>query len=326
MKRKFKVIKESAGAGFSVSSGARNMFRTRGGFGGASNLGGATSMYTYEIKPLNHILEPKSSVVDTTLSYMRLGSKISAVPIRTNATPTRVRITGILQDIVKTADNAVKYYVIFDENTARQVKVDPLTARLIIEDPVEKQFPASDIIPSSREKKIKEKVADMKKKQLVSENLYESKFEQKFNNYEELMQYLEDTLKIAVGWSSATKSSIRIFPMLKPGASQWDKNSAHNSIGITLENGEIWLSGFSGYDLEDIAAKLGCRKTNSDPQGGYYSAKFNDEKRNYVTKIKESDLENLISRIRGGVYAEGKRQTDFYRGSSYGRGSGVGDF
>ena len=56
------LIKESYGAGFSMSSGG---FRggmggiTRGGFGGANNMGGPNMMYTYEIKPLNHSLEQR---------------------------------------------------------------------------------------------------------------------------------------------------------------------------------------------------------------------------------------------------------------------------
>ena len=173
MKKK-KSLKESMGAGFSMTSGARNMFRSRGGFGGASNLGGGNSMYTYEIKPLNHTLEPKPNTVDTTINFMRLGSKISAVPLRTNATPTQVRIRGILKEIKETENGSIMYYVVFDEATAQMVKCDPLTARLIIEDPVTKQYPATDTIPSGREKKIKEKVAEKKKKQLVSENLIES--------------------------------------------------------------------------------------------------------------------------------------------------------
>ena len=173
MKNKRRFLNESVGAGFSLSS--TRMFRARGGYGGASNIGGGNSMYTYEIKPLNHTLEPKSSVADTAINYMRLGSKISAVPIRTNATPTQVRIRGILKDIKETENGSIMYYVVFDEATAQMVKCDPLSARLIIEDPVEKQFPATDIIPSAREKKIKEKVADLrKKKQLVSESLVES--------------------------------------------------------------------------------------------------------------------------------------------------------
>lgn len=175
MKNKKKSLKESMGAGFSMTSGARNMFRSRGGFGGASNLGGGNSMYTYEIKPLNHTLEPKPNTADTTINYMRLGSKISAVPLRTNATPTQVRVRGILKDIKETENGSIMYYVVFDEATAQMVKCDPLTAKLLIEDPVTRQYPASDITPSGREKKIKEKVAELrKKKQLVSESLVES--------------------------------------------------------------------------------------------------------------------------------------------------------
>lgn len=160
---------------------------------------------------------------------------------------------------------------------------------------------------------------------IVRENLNEGKSE-KFANYEELMQYLEDTFGVAAGWSSMAKKSVKIFPTLNPGVSQWDKNSAHNSIGLCLEDGEIWLGGFSGYDLDSIAEKLKCRKTNRDPQGSYYSAIYNDKKRNYIQKISKSNIKELILRIKNGVFAEGKRQADYYRGSHYGTGSGVGNF
>ena len=170
MKRK-RPIKESMGAGFSMSGGGRSMFRGSG-YGGGSNLGGnGNMMYTYEIKPLNHVLEPKASSIDTTLAFIRLGSKISGVPLRTNATPVQRRVQGILKDIVETDDHAVKYYVIFDEATAQLIKVDPTTVRLMVEDPVEKYFPATDSIPSRREQKLKGKNKDNK---LVSENLLES--------------------------------------------------------------------------------------------------------------------------------------------------------
>ena len=163
------------------------------------------------------------------------------------------------------------------------------------------------------------------REKIVRESLNES-ISRKFSSYEELMEYLEDTLKVATGWSSMAHDSVRIYPTLKPGASQWDKSSTHNSIGLNLLDGQLWLGGFSGYDLDDIAEKLGCRKTGRDPQGSYYSAKYNEKLRNYLTKIKKSDLEMLINKIRGGIYAEGRRQADFYRGSNYGKGSGVGDF
>lgn len=170
MKRK-RPIKESMGAGFSMSGGGRSMFRGSG-YGGGSNLGGGgNSMYTYEIKPLNHTLEPQPSTIDTAVAFMRLGSKISGVPLRTNATPVQRRVQGILKDIVETDDHAVKYYVVFDEATAQLIKVDPTTARLMIEDPIEKYFPAGDSIPSRREQKLKGKNKDNK---LVAENLLES--------------------------------------------------------------------------------------------------------------------------------------------------------
>ena len=85
MKRK-KIVREGYGAGYSYTGGTRGSL-SRGGFGGASNLGGPNMMYTYEIKPLNHTLEPKPSPTDQ-LEQIHIGSKVSGTPIISNKTAT----------------------------------------------------------------------------------------------------------------------------------------------------------------------------------------------------------------------------------------------
>jgi len=154
-------LQEGYGAGFSFTGGAiRGMGGTnRGGFGGANNLGGPNMMYTYEIKPLNHTLEQKPQA-DTSIDMakvtpdIQLGSKIKGEPVRSNAYPNKQTIIGIIQQIIKTDDSAIKYYIVRDEATQQMVKIDPLTAELILHDPVE-YYSASDVIPSRRNQKIK---------------------------------------------------------------------------------------------------------------------------------------------------------------------------
>ena len=134
------LIQEAYGAGFSMTSGG---FRggmgglSRGGFGGANNMGGPNMMYTYEIKPLNHTLEQKPSSIDIDTNEIKIGSISLGNPVKSNANPTDKKIKGVVQQIVKTNDNSIKYYIVFDEANAMPVKTEPLGAELIIHAPIE---------------------------------------------------------------------------------------------------------------------------------------------------------------------------------------------
>jgi hypothetical protein len=179
MKKKLirETITEGYGAGFSFTGGFTGGFRgglggtTRGGFGGANNLGGPNMMYTYEIKPLNHTLEQRPNTdSETRAESIQLGSKISGYPIRSNITPNeKKRIRGIVWKIEKTEGDAIKYYVVIDEATQKPVKIDPLTAALVIHEPVEYFFNATDKIPSKRKRQIRDARDDSKK--IVRESL-----------------------------------------------------------------------------------------------------------------------------------------------------------
>jgi len=168
------LVEEGYGAGYSFTGGGGG-FRgglggtTRGGFGGAFNYGGPNMMYTYEIKPLNHSLEqPYSGTLDQ-IEEIRVGSKIIGSPVRSNAVPDdKKKITGIVHGIVKTDDGAVKYYLIQDEATQAHVKIDPLTANLIIHEPVRYYYDATDSLTSRRKQKIK---AHLKEHRLVRESI-----------------------------------------------------------------------------------------------------------------------------------------------------------
>jgi hypothetical protein len=144
-KKVAETLEEGYGAGFSFTGGFSGGFRggmggtTRGGFGGAYNLGGPNMMYTYEIKPLNHTLEQKpNDSVDSQTETIGVGSKIKGIPVRSNVYPDgKKKVTGIVKEVIKSDNGALKYYVIQDEKTTNSIKVDPLTAELVKHDPVE---------------------------------------------------------------------------------------------------------------------------------------------------------------------------------------------
>jgi len=182
MKNKRQFLREGYGSGFSFTGGRIGGMggTSRSGFGGAGNLGGPNMMYTYEIKPLNHSLEQKPNMTaNSQIVQIQIGSKISGEPIRSNATPNKKIIKGIIQKIVKTNDNSIKYYIIRDETTQEQVKIDPLTVKLIIHEPIEYYNDNTDNIPSRRKQKIKAVITESK---LVPESLKESLNEQIINN------------------------------------------------------------------------------------------------------------------------------------------------
>jgi len=165
-----KLLDEGYGAGFSFTGGAiKGMGGTsRGGFGGANNLGGPNMMYTYEIKPLNHTLEQLPTVDSTSqVETIQLGSKISGLAIRSNSTPSKKPVTGIVQDIKQADDGAIMYYVVRDEDTQKLVRLDPLSSEIIIHEPVEYYTGSTENLPSRRKEKMKER------KKIVKESLYE---------------------------------------------------------------------------------------------------------------------------------------------------------
>lgn len=138
-----KIVKErlyesSTGAGFSTSGGFRGGMggTTRGGFGGAWNTGGPASMYTYEIKPLNHILEPRDRHTRTDTYTIQIGSKITGYPIKSNAYPyNKKSIVGIVRNIIKSNTGRIMYYEIQSDKDQKIIKIDPSSVNLIIIEP-----------------------------------------------------------------------------------------------------------------------------------------------------------------------------------------------
>ena len=163
-------IVEGYGAGFSVSSFRGGMAGMgKNSFGGASNLGGPNMMYTYEIKPLNHTLEQLPNML-LNRSEIQIGSVITGELVRSNANPEPGRkVTGVVHKIVITDNGAIKYYVIQDRATQINMKIDPLTASLIIPEPVE-YYAETDTLPRRRKEKLKNA---MKENKLVAESIEE---------------------------------------------------------------------------------------------------------------------------------------------------------
>ena len=102
---RIKLVRENimesigVGAGFSMS---------RVGFGGGSNLGSKTTMYTYDIKPLNRSLEtkpPASSFVQLPYS---IGSRVSGTVLSPSLDFSK-KIKGIVRSIKKSEIGTIKY-------------------------------------------------------------------------------------------------------------------------------------------------------------------------------------------------------------------------
>lgn len=126
-----KLIKEFGGAGFSYSGATMATSRpggvNRGGFGGAANLGGPNMMYTYEIKPLNRTLQPEASDLEED-EKISIGNDISGLEL--NKKDDKLHV-GSVQDIIKSENGSLKYYIIIDPDTAQLMKIDPTTALLV---------------------------------------------------------------------------------------------------------------------------------------------------------------------------------------------------
>jgi len=146
------LIKESYnGAGYSYMSGFKGGMGgiTRGGFGGALNMGGYNSMYTYEVKPLNHTLEQPPARIQY-FPQISVGSKIYGFVVPSNAYPDGNKIViGTVYKIVKTPNNNIKYYIVLDQNTQKLMKVEPTRAKLITFKPTDYHYNANNFSRST---------------------------------------------------------------------------------------------------------------------------------------------------------------------------------
>ncbi|HUT81250.1 MAG TPA: hypothetical protein VMZ29_08605 [Candidatus Bathyarchaeia archaeon] len=131
---KAKLVKEYMGAGFSFGGGSsifpvnRGGQMNRGGFGGASNLGGPNMMYTYEIKPLNRTLQPEASDFEEIEETIHDGHFIEGAEL--NKKDGKLHRGSVLRT-VKSGDGSINYYVIICDETSQKMKIDPTTAVLL---------------------------------------------------------------------------------------------------------------------------------------------------------------------------------------------------
>lgn len=126
-------LNEFGGMGYSYGGGSsifpvnRGGGMNKGGFGGASNLGGPNMMYTYEIKPLNRSLQP-DPIGSPELEEIKNGNDISGYELNKRDGILHI---GPLLRTVKSENGSLMYYIILDPETATRMKLDPTTSRLI---------------------------------------------------------------------------------------------------------------------------------------------------------------------------------------------------
>jgi len=130
---KAKLVKEYVGAGFSYGGGSsifpvnRGGQMNRGGFGGASNLGGPNMMYTYEIKPLTRNLQPKPTNFEID-EKIHEGHYIEGKEL--NKKDGKVHRGTVLR-IERNEDHDPMYYVILCDEMGVKINIDPTTAVLL---------------------------------------------------------------------------------------------------------------------------------------------------------------------------------------------------
>ncbi len=103
-----------------------------GGFGGAANMGGPNMMYTYEIKPLNTLLTQKQPMTN---NYEEIHVGMSITGNKINDKDGK-RYSGHIIRIVKTDNDAIKYYMIVSQN-GDIIKIDPTSAEIIDIKPID---------------------------------------------------------------------------------------------------------------------------------------------------------------------------------------------
>jgi len=127
------TLNEWGGAGMTYSGGStifpvnRGGQMNRGGFGGASNLGGPNMMYTYEIKPLNRVLQPPPTE-HPEIEILHVGDAACGQELNKKDGKQHV---GVVLKIELSIDGALKYYIILDDHTKTTIKLDPTSTTLV---------------------------------------------------------------------------------------------------------------------------------------------------------------------------------------------------
>ena len=118
------------GAGYAVYGGGGrggygNTYGRGSGFGQGSNNGGPNLMYTYDIKPLNQLLQqPGTPQGDD--RYLHVGSEIAGKVLGKNKD-----VEGKVISIETDEEGNVLHYIIIEPDTAQKLKIDPTSVTLI---------------------------------------------------------------------------------------------------------------------------------------------------------------------------------------------------
>jgi hypothetical protein len=135
------VLEYAGGAGYSVWGGggggnfgnptSGGKFYGRGfGFGqSSSNKGGPNIMYTYDIKPLNQLLQQMPTPQEGE-KYLHVGCMIKGKILGKKGD-----IEGKILSIDQDADGNIRAYIVADPKTTKKVRVDPTSAEVVEYDP-----------------------------------------------------------------------------------------------------------------------------------------------------------------------------------------------
>jgi DNA-directed RNA polymerase subunit RPC12/RpoP len=163
---KRKKLKEY-GAGYGFSGGVRGGVN-RGGFSGGSG-GALQTMYVYEIKPLNHNLEPPLDDMDTQ-EIITPGKSIQGFEMNKRD---KKYHQGTLLRIEKTPEGVIMYYVILDPKTSTKMKLDPSSVTLV--DKTAATDPLDIVVRKDLRSKMKDKMrvdkVGMIENTVVTENI-----------------------------------------------------------------------------------------------------------------------------------------------------------
>jgi len=126
----------------------------------------------------------------------------------------------------------------------------------------------------------------------------EAKDATSFSSLDDLKDYVEKQLpKEKVGWDSMAKTGVVI-------------GGNTGSVSLNIKDGVLNLSGFNGYDLEDLAKKYDMQEYHRSLGQTYYQS---PSSRKYTTEISLEDLKYIIGKVNDGIGRESTRQADFYK-------------
>ena len=129
-----KLVRESiggaGGAGYSVwGGGTGRSFGNPGGrgfgFGSSQSSGGPNLMYTYDIKPLNQLLQQQGTPQGND-RYIHVGTEVKGKVLGKDK-----EIHGKIIDIKEDAEHNIQYYTVMEFDSAEKFRVDPTSVEIL---------------------------------------------------------------------------------------------------------------------------------------------------------------------------------------------------